>query len=93
MVGVGGWGWRVELGEAVGVARVCLLFGDVVRGETEVVWHTENGGGTCVEEETEYRVPRTVVSGKDEGGEEEKKEVGDGGENVETGVGVGKRCR
>jgi hypothetical protein len=33
------------------------------------------------------------VSGKDEGGEEEKKEVGDGGENVETGVGVGKRCR
>jgi hypothetical protein len=33
-----------------------------------------------------------VVSGKDEGGEEEE-EVGDGGENVETGVGVGKRCR
>ena len=42
-------GWKVELEEAVGVARVCLLFGGVVRGETEVVWHTENGGGTCVE--------------------------------------------
>ena len=48
MVGVGGWGWRVEVGEAVGVARVCLLFVDVVRGEAFGAWHTENGGGTCV---------------------------------------------
>jgi hypothetical protein len=37
VVGVVGWGWRVELEEAVGVARVCLLVGDVVRGETVVV--------------------------------------------------------
>jgi len=43
------------------------------------------------EEITEYGGPKTVVSRGDE--REEEEEVGEGGENVETGVGVGKRCR
>ncbi len=49
MVGVVGWGWRVDLEEAVGVAQVRLVFGDGVRGRSLASWHTENGGGTCVE--------------------------------------------
>ena len=80
-----------KLGGSVGAGEVRLLFGDVVRGETVVIGHTEGGGGTCVEQEADYRVPRTVVSREDEGEKEE--EVGEERENVETGVGVGSRCR
>ncbi len=49
------------------------------------------GGGTCVDQEADYRVPSTVVSREDEGEKEE--EVSEERENVETGVGVGSRCR
>jgi hypothetical protein len=49
VAGVVGWGWRVELEEAVGVAQVRLLVGDGVRGKTLASWHTENGGRTCIE--------------------------------------------
>ncbi len=80
----------MELGGSVGAGEVRLLFGDVIRGETVVIGHTEGGGGTCVEQEAGYRVPSTVVSREDEG---EKEEVGEERENVETGVGVGSRCR
>ncbi len=38
----------MELGGSVGAGEVRLLFGDVIRGETVVIGHTEGGGGTCV---------------------------------------------
>jgi hypothetical protein len=64
---------------------------DVVQDETVVIGQTEGGGGTCVEQEADCRVPNTVVSREDEGEKEE--EVGEERENVETDVGVGSRCR
>jgi hypothetical protein len=56
-----------------------------------VVRHTEDGGGVCIEKETDEGVPCAVLWREDE--EEEEEEVAEGGGNVEIGGVGGSRCR
>ena len=64
---------------------------DEVRSESYVVRHTEDGGGVCIEKETDEGVPCAVLLREDE--EEEEEELAEGGGNVEIGGVGGSRCR